>query len=305
MDGMDHLENVGRDGRSSGRGYGRGRGRGGGRGRGYGGRGAHNRVTVDEELDLEGDDDDGENQGIITEVDEDADGNPIVYAYGSKKSFLSDSFHGSRRSLKRKAINALAVVSNCGVSTAFLTLTFNTNWPEVLFMLPRHQNAYENPFITCQVFKHRLDRFLYNLQNGVYFGGAKVLYIMRVIEYQNRGLPHAHIVFKLEGIPSSVEGKCDWIDEHICAEMPTKPSRAVDDIFGLSKEEITQLTEDWRYYKDAKKFMKHTCHDGVNGCLDSNGRCKRGNVIIVCLHFYDYCYYFVCNFLFLFVVFLM
>ena len=161
----------------------------------------------------------------------------------------------------------------------FLLLTFNTKWPEVESMLPQHQNAYGNPYITCQVFKHRLDRFLYNLQNGVYFGGAKLLYVMRVIEYQNRGLPHAHIVFKLEGVPDDVEGKCDWIDEHICAEMPRKPTRAVDDTFGLSEDEKKKLTEDWTYYRDATHFMTHKCFEGLNGCLDSNGRCKRGNFV--------------------------
>ena len=52
----------------------------------------------------------------------------------------------------------------------------------------------------------------------------------------------------------------------------------MDDTYGLTEVEITQFAEDWEYYKLAKKLMKHTCHDGVNGCLDSNGRCKRGNV---------------------------
>ena len=60
----------------------------------------------------------------------------------------------------------------------------------------------------------------------------------------------------------------------------------MDDTYGLTEVEITQFAEDWEYYKLAKKLMKHTCHDGVNGCLDSNGRCKRGNVIIVCLLFF-------------------
>ena len=101
---------------------------------------------------------------------------------------------------------------------------------------------------------------------------------MRVIEYQNRGLPHAHIVFKLEGVPVDRDGKCDWIDEHICAEMPTRPARALNDTFGLTEEEKVQLIEDWTYYSDTIRFMRHACHDGVNGCLDSNGRCKKGNM---------------------------
>ena len=39
-----------------------------------------------------------------------------------------------------------------------------------------------------------------NLKNGKYFG-SKTTYILHVIEYQHRGLPHVHIVYRLENGP--------------------------------------------------------------------------------------------------------
>ena len=65
------------------------------------------------------------------------------------------------------------------------------------------------------MFKARLAAFLTNLRNGHHFGGGKPVYIMRVIEYQHRGYPHAHIVVKLDNAPDvKDEAACVlWIDE--------------------------------------------------------------------------------------------
>ena len=56
-------------------------------------------------------------------------------------------------------------------------------------------------FAFGQVFKERLNALLHNLRNGKYFGEGRIAYMMRVIEYQHRGLPHAHIVFQLDNAP--------------------------------------------------------------------------------------------------------
>jgi hypothetical protein len=42
---------------------------------------------------------------------------------------------------------------------------------------------------------------LHNLRHGKYFGDGRIAYIMRVIEYQHRGMPHCHIVFQLTNAP--------------------------------------------------------------------------------------------------------
>jgi hypothetical protein len=130
--------------------------------------------------------------------------------YGREASapsyLLSQSTHGSRRHLREKARGALAIVSEYDHPTLFITLTCNPLWPEIQQMLLPGQVAFDRPDIVCRVFKTRLHAFLHNLRNGKYFddfstsaAGVKVrllhrnvVYELFVIEYQHRGLPHAH-----------------------------------------------------------------------------------------------------------------
>jgi len=58
------------------------------------------------------------------------------------KTFLSQSFHGSRRHLRMLATNALTIVSEMGRPTIFLTLTCNIHWTEIEDQLLEGQTAY-------------------------------------------------------------------------------------------------------------------------------------------------------------------
>ena len=58
------------------------------------------------------------------------------------KTFLSQSFHGSRRHLRMLATNALTIVSEMGRPTIFLTLTCNIHWTEIEDQLLDGQTAY-------------------------------------------------------------------------------------------------------------------------------------------------------------------
>ncbi len=40
-----------------------------------------------------------------------------------------------------------------------------------------------------------------NLRNGKHFDGRELIYSFHVIEYQYRGLPHAHFVARLKDAP--------------------------------------------------------------------------------------------------------
>jgi hypothetical protein len=53
------------------------------------------------------------------------------------------------------------------------------------------------PAIVCEVFKAKLDALIHNLKNGKFFVEDTTVFLIHVIEYQERGLPHAHIVLKL------------------------------------------------------------------------------------------------------------
>lgn len=177
----------------------------------------------------------------------------------SNPSFLAASFHGSPRHLKNLALAALTVVSEYGGPTIFFTATVNPYWKEIQEMLLYGQSAYDRPDVVCRVFHRKVDLLMKNLRKGKYFGSSKVIYLMRVYEYQYRGFPHAHIVVRLSNSPNNKSDKeevVNWIDEFICAELPK------------------QETEN-TLYNIVVDNMVHSCSKDVNGCLDENGNCYR------------------------------
>jgi hypothetical protein len=189
-------------------------------------------------------------------------------------SFLSQSMHGSRRHLKKLAKNALAIVSEFGKPTLFITLTCNPHWPEIQEMLLPNQTAFDRTDIVCQVFKARLTALLQNIRDGKYFDDLdqshrvrvrrKVIYELRCIEYQHRGLPHAHIVIKFSDSPESSDpDACSaWIDNFISCCYPNLNDESTEN--------------DHQYAAYVTKHMTHKCASAVNGCLDSNNLCKKG-----------------------------
>ena len=184
------------------------------------------------------------------------------------KTFLSSNFHGSRRHLRKLSTNGLIVVSEKGNPHLFITLTCNAEWPEIKDRLFYGQSAYDRPDVTTQVFKARLTAFKQNLRNGKYFRDPSqrcsthnIEYEMMCIEYQHRGLPHAHIVVRLSNMPhdEDIEGQLRWIKKHIhsCAPRPHDC-----DYFTPQRRDLV------------RKHMLHTCSNAVNGCL-KDGKCKR------------------------------
>jgi hypothetical protein len=175
--------------------------------------------------------------------------------------FLSDSFHGSRRNLKKKSLQALRVVAEYGSPTMFLTLTANPKWEEILRQIGKEQDAFDRPEIVAMVFKEKLLNFMNNLRCGKYFDGNVPVYVMYVIEWQARGLPHVHIVFRLSNHP--VDDVEAYADRFVCAER--SPARVGVD----SVETIA-------YKQAVDKYMIHKCYPvAEGGCLQADGRCKR------------------------------
>ena len=232
---------------------------------------------------------------------------PQVFDPSSKASFLGDNVCGSKRHLKKQAVNGLHIVSNFGSSHIFATLTCNKNWPEFKEVLWPDSDVFDMPALVAEVFHARLQAFLHNLKHGKYFGEDTTVFIIRVIEYQERGLPHAHIVFRLKKAGDTIKADLDrlesayaqlspeeklevppptyddaaalWVDEHISAELPIDPRLPEHrQRYGDTYEESIEFQEDLRLFLTISKFHTHT-HSGnhlVNGCLDKNGICKKG-----------------------------
>lgn len=87
----------------------------------------------------------------------------------------------------------MALGRKYGKPTFFCTMTFNPDWPEIRECLLPGQSASDIPTIVARVFKSRLEKVLQVLHTS--FGTKK--YMIKVIEFQKRGFPHAHIIIKV------------------------------------------------------------------------------------------------------------
>ncbi|XP_054266859.1 uncharacterized protein LOC128989030 [Macrosteles quadrilineatus] len=132
------------------------------------------------------------------------------------KVYLPSSFTGGPRYMKLRYENAMALVSRLGFPTFFLTFTYSATWEENQKACPRNSGR-SDPSTACRVFYIKLLELLRDLRSGAIFGRS--VYIVHVIEMQMRGLPHAHIVFKIDG-DGPVEAAD--IDTIIRADIPSE-----------------------------------------------------------------------------------
>ncbi|KAG5860714.1 hypothetical protein JTB14_003323 [Gonioctena quinquepunctata] len=79
---------------------------------------------------------------------------------------------------------------NCSNNTSS-TVGYNPNWPEIRNNLMPYQKWKNRPDLVCGVFQIKLQAFLDIIQKQLY---GVVVNHQYVIEFQKRGLPHAHMV---------------------------------------------------------------------------------------------------------------
>ncbi|XP_056846795.1 uncharacterized protein LOC130497734 [Raphanus sativus] len=137
-----------------------------------------------------------------------------------KKVILPSSFTAGPRYMAEKYQDAMAICRWYGNPHLFITVTANPNWVE----LKNHLTAYggdspnSRPDLECRLFKLKLDEMMAEFKNGVYF--PKPAAVVYTIEFQKRGLPHAHILLWLKGVKKEVTAA--MIDEYISAEFPDR-----------------------------------------------------------------------------------
>lgn len=99
----------------------------------------------------------------------------------------------------------------------FITMTCNPNWPEIVNNLKPNTKAQDRHDLNARVFRGYLDEMLNDLlKKGVM--GRRVANT-HVIEFQKRGLPHAHILVMLH--PDDKPQCGEDLDDFVCAEIPT------------------------------------------------------------------------------------
>jgi len=84
---------------------------------------------------------------------------------------------------------------SAGKPCLFITITTNPRWREITSELLPHQQPNDRPDVIARVFALKLDALLDDIQNKMCLG--VVVGKTHSIEFQKRGLPHAHILVML------------------------------------------------------------------------------------------------------------
>ncbi|XP_057808736.1 uncharacterized protein LOC131023211 [Salvia miltiorrhiza] len=149
----------------------------------------------------------------------------------------------------------MAICKWIGYPNLFITFTCNPKWPEIVrYVEKRGLKPEDRPDIICRVFKMKLNNLINDLCKEKIFGIVRA--VVYTIEFQKRGLPHAHILLFF------------WNEDR-------NPSP--DNINEIISAEIPDMDLDPKYYTAVHDFMLHgPC--GVankNSSCMANGRCTK------------------------------
>jgi hypothetical protein len=176
-----------------------------------------------------------------------------------RKIILPSSVHGSPRYLQQRYQDSMAIAAKYGKASLFITMTTNPKWPEITSELLEGQQANDRPDLIARVFKSKLDSLINDLLKKKIFGRA-VAHIY-VIEWQKRGLPHAHILLWLaaEDAPRSP----DDYDRFVSAEIP-------------DPEAFPELFAAVTMHNLHGPCGAHVPQQRRPPCCDIDGKCKKG-----------------------------
>ncbi|XP_056854768.1 uncharacterized protein LOC130504202 [Raphanus sativus] len=131
-----------------------------------------------------------------------------------ERFLLPASFTGGPRYMKNNYMDAMAICKYFGFPDLFITFTCNPKWPEITrYLQKRNIIADDRPDIIGRIFKIKLDFLMIYLTDKELLG--KTVSSMYTVEWQKRGLPHAHILLFMHA--SSKFLTTDDIDKVISA----------------------------------------------------------------------------------------
>ncbi|XP_042012019.1 uncharacterized protein LOC121760408 [Salvia splendens] len=172
-----------------------------------------------------------------------------------KRITLPSSFVGGARYMVQNYQDAMAICRWIGYPNLFITFTCNPKWPEICrYLASKGLKSDDRPDIICRIFKVKLDNLIRDLKSKKIFGVVKA--VVYTVEFQKRGLPHAHILLFLSN--EDKHPKPQRIDEIISAELPDQAT-------------------DPHYHEYVKEFMMHGPCGVVrksSHCM-LNGRCSK------------------------------
>ncbi|GAA0187494.1 hypothetical protein LIER_34782 [Lithospermum erythrorhizon] len=155
--------------------------------------------------------------------------------------------------MKHRYLDSMALLQEYGRPAIFLTMTCNPNWPEIKERLQPGEEAYNRPDILARVFKAKLSILNDKIMSGEIFG--EVGSAIHVIEFQKRGLPHAHFLIILK--PAFKYLTAEAYNRVVSAELPD------------------QTTNSYLYSLVVKHMMHGPCgHLNAENVCMKEGKCK-------------------------------
>jgi len=130
-----------------------------------------------------------------------------------QKVILPSSYVGSPRHMQEYAQDCIAMVREYGRPDLFITFTCNSKCSEIQELLIEGQTPCHRHDLTARVYELKLKKLKEVIRKSKIFGIVKGW--VNTIEFQKRGLPHAHILVWLPDKIHPTE-----IDDIISAEIP-------------------------------------------------------------------------------------
>ena len=180
------------------------------------------------------------------------------------RKILSSSFSGSPRWYNAKFQDGMAIVREYHQPDFFITMTCNPNWPEIQEHLKQGQTAQDRPDIVARVFKQKKDQLMQDIKSGNIFGN--VVAHMHVIEFQKRGLPHAHILIILADDDRTLTA--EMVDNVVVAELPPDPEDTDDPLIAAERKRLQDIV--------LSNMIHGPCGAANPSCpCMENGRCTK------------------------------
>jgi hypothetical protein len=139
-------------------------------------------------------------------------------AFIGQKIILPASFVGGPRYMIQLFHDSMSVVRSLGKPDLFITVTCNPKWIEITIELRDGQDVNDRPDLIARVFCIKVKAIMEDLLNNKIYG--TIIGYTYVIEFQKRGLPHAHLLMILD--PNDKPKTIEDYDKIVWAFIPDK-----------------------------------------------------------------------------------